>query len=174
MFPHSGAAPYLLAGAARLREVKKDLTLTGNNQTLSQAVFTVTGSVLILGIWGEVITLIGSNHTAGHLRLNDQTATVDVTLATGINLSALAVGTVVSKTGLAAAALTLDDNVAGAITEPATAGQAALSPVMLIKKTAATTTLDYRYATTNAPTTGAIRFHALFVPLSDDGNLVAA
>jgi len=172
MLPGATQLPsFLIAGAARLREAVKALTLTGNNQTLSQAVFTVTGSVLVQGIWGEVTTVIGANHTAAHLRLNDQTATIDITLATGITLSGLAVGTLIYKESLTAVALQLKSNAAGAFEEPASAGQPALAPFVLTKKNGAVTTVDYRYTTTDAPTSGAITWHALWLPLSGDGNL---
>lgn len=162
----------LLAGASRVREAIAPVTLNVNNTTGSKVVFTVTGSVWILGIWGEVTTVISSNHTAGHLRTNDQTATIDITeAATGIALSSLAVGTTFYKESLAAVALKLLDNAAAKMEESASAGQPAMAPFVVTKKTAAVTTIDYRYTTTNAPSTGAIRFHALWLPLSSDGNL---
>lgn len=160
---------------ARLRLAYKSLTLNVNNTTGSLSVFTVTGSVLIQSIWGEVRTAISSNHTAGHLRTNDQTATIDITeAATGITLSSLAVGTIIYKESLAAVALKLLDNVAAKMEEPASAGQPAMSPFVVVKKTGVATTIDYRYTTTNAPSSGVIRWGALWFPLSVDGNLAAA
>lgn len=171
MYPSAYTPPGLIAGAGRIREAIKALTLTNNNQTASQVVFTVTGSVLVLGVWAEVTTIIGANHTAAHLRLNDQGATIDITLNTGITLSGLAVGTLVFKGALTAAALTLKSNAAGFFAEPASAGQPVLSPFIAGKKTAAVTTIDYRYTTTDAPHTGVLTWHALWLPLSGDGNL---
>ena len=162
----------LIAGAARPRHSKSAVTLNVNNTTGSKVAFTVTGSVLILGIWGEVTTAISSNHTKGHLRTNDQTATIDITESvTGITLSSLAVGTMIYKESLAAVALSLQDNVSAKMEEPAAAGQFSMSPFIVTKKTAAVTTIDYRYTTTNAPSTGAILFNVLWIPLSADGNL---
>lgn len=157
---------------SRVRRSSKVTTFVANNTTVSMAVFTVTGAVIVYRIWGVVTTTIGANHTAGHLRTNDQTATIDLTLNTGITLSALAVGTLVSKIGLAADALTLDDNATAKITEAASAGQLPFSPVIIVKKTGATTTVDYRYSTTDAPTSGAVTWYADWEPLSADGNLV--
>lgn len=156
----------------RVREASATITCDANNTTASEVVFTVTGSIILHGIWGVVTeaTTI-TNHTAAHLRLNDQSATVDLTLNTGIALSGLAVGTTFTKTGLAAAALTLDNNAAGAISEPASAGQGILSPVIIVKKTGAVTTIDYRYSTTDMPHDCDIQFFALWEPLSADGNL---
>lgn len=162
----------LIAGAARLREAKASVTLNVNNTTGSKVVFTITGSVMVFGLWGEVTTVISANHTAGHFRLNDQTATIDITeAATGIALSGLAAGTLFYKESLAAVALKLKDNAAGAFEEPASAGQPAFTPFVAIKKTGAVTTIDYRYTTTDAPSSGVVKFHALWLPMSDDGNL---
>lgn len=157
---------------ARLREAVASITCNVNNTTGSKVVFTVTGSVLVVGIYGIVTTVISSNHTGGHLRLNDQAATIDITESgTGVALSALAAGTLIYKESLTAVALKLKDNVAGFFEEPASAGQPAMSPFVVGKKTGAVTTIDYRYATTNAPSSGVIQWRALWLPLSADGFL---
>ena len=162
----------LLTGSERLRYSSSAVTLNVNNTTGSKVAFTVTGCVHVHAIWATVTTVISSNHTAGHLRTNDQTATIDISEAvTGIALSALAVGTVFYKESLAAVALKLLDNAAAKMEEPATAGIPWSSPFVVLKKTAATTTIDYRYTTTNAPSTGALLFGALWIPLSTDGFL---
>jgi hypothetical protein len=128
--------------------------------------------VWVLGIWGEVTTTISAAHTLGHLRLNDQTATIDMTVsAGGLNLSGLAVGTMFYKEGLAAAALSLQDNAVGAFEESATAGVSTMSDFVVTKKTGAVTTIDYVYTTTDAPSTGAILLQAMWIPLSIDGKL---
>ena len=172
MFPSAYSPPGLLAGATRLREATAAVTCNVNNTTGSKTVFTVTGSVLIYAMWGEITTVISSNHTTGHLRLNDQTATIDITeAATGIALSALLAGTIIYKESLTAVALQKKDNAVGAFEEPATAGIPSMSPFVVTKKSGAATTIDYRYATTNTPSSGVITFHALWIPLSGDGNL---
>ena len=158
----------------RIRKSVKSITLSANNTTASMDVFAITGSVLIHGIWAEVTTLIGANHTAGHLRTDDGTAQIVITAAAGITLSALAVGTLIVKEALAASALTLLDNAAAKMEEPASAGVLSLSPFIVVKKTGAGTHIEYRYTTTDAPTSGVLKFHALWEPLSDDGNLAAA
>lgn len=156
----------------RTQEVVNTITLDASGATKSHVCFTVTGSVLVHGIWGVVTTTIGVNHTAGHLRTDDQTAQIVLSEAvTGVALSGLAVGTLVSKTALLAVALTLDSNAVGAITEPASAGQELLSPFIVVKKTGAVTTIDYRYTSSDTPTSGAIEWHALWEPLSSDGAL---
>ncbi len=164
----------ILGEVNRIQSAGKVVTINANNTTASAVVFTVTGSVLIHGLWGVVTTATDlTNHTKGHFRTNDQTAQIDLTeAATGLVLSGLAVGTLFSKTALAAVALTLDDNAAAKISEPASAGQGLLSPFIVVKKTGAVTTIDYRYTTTDAPAVAVFTFGALWEPLSTDGNLV--
>jgi len=157
----------------RIRRAEKTITCDVNNGTASEVVFTVTGAVLVLRIWGEIVEADDiTNHTAGHLRTNDQTATIDLTEAgTGTALSGEAVGTIISKTALAAVAITKDSNAVGAITEPASAGQELFSPFIVVKKSGAVTTIDYRYTSTDTPHDCDIRWKAEYIPLSDDGAL---
>lgn len=160
-----------IIGVPNLRSSYSTIALSANNTTASVVVFTLTGVVRVYDIWGVVSTVIGSNHTAGYLQLNDQTATPDITLATGVTLSSLAVGTLIYKEGMTADALKLKDNAAGFFEEPASAGASSTSPFIIGKKTGAVTTIDYRYSTTNTPTTGGIRWGVTWFPWSDDGNL---
>lgn len=146
------------------------IVLSANNTTANVPVFHITGTVNILGLWGVVTTVIGANHTGGLFRLNDQTAQVAIT-ATGVTLSGLAVGTTFVKKGLAAASATLLDNAAGRVSEPTTLETLVPSPFIAMKKTGATTDIEYQYATTDTPTSGAIQFFALWYPISQDGNV---
>src|SRR6266403_6193951 len=95
-------------------------TLSGSNTTVSTALFTITGTVEIRGIWGVVTTDLGANNTAAYWRVNDQTAQSDVTLATGTTLSAVKAGSTIVKKGLAAAALVLLNNSHERVSEPTT------------------------------------------------------
>lgn len=149
----------------------KTQTLSGSNTTVVTPLFRITGIVEVRALYGVVTTLIGANHTAGLYRLNDQTAQVSIT-ATGATLSGLAVGTTFVKKGLAAAALTLLDNVAGRVSEPTTLETGYFSPFVVMKKTAANTDIEYSYATTDTPTSGAIQHFLRWVPLSIDANIV--
>lgn len=152
----------------------KQITLTGDNETAVAPVFNIVGSVYIKRIFGVVASTIGANHTAGRLRLNDQTAQVALTNASGPTLSGLAVGTVIAKDGVASAALTLDDNAAGAISEPASAGQELFSPIRIVQKDGASTQIEYLYATTDSPTSGAIDWFAEWRPLKPGSYLEEA
>lgn len=154
-----------------LRKAFKDMTLNVNNTTGSIATFTVTGAVRIVEFWGEVTTVLSSNVTAAHIRLNDQTATVDLSLNTGVTLNSAPVGSIISRSGLVASALTLQSNAAGAFIDAASAGNDVYTPFVVVKKTGATTTIDFRYTTTNAPSSGVIRWYAVYESISADGAL---
>lgn len=164
-------ANYILNASVIPRESVKATTMIVNNTTGSVTMYTLTGTVVLLELWGEVTTVISANHTAGFVELYDATASPDVTLNTGITLSALLAGTMVTRFGLAGAALTLKNNAAGTIQDPTTLQTSVFTPIILQKKTAATTILRYTYSTTDAPSSGVITWHAVWRPLSGDGNL---
>lgn len=153
--------------------VKNSKTLTGSATTVATPIFRCTGSVLVLALYGEITTALGASHTAAFWRLNDQTAQVAITLATGTTLSAKAAGSLIVKKGLVGAALVLLDNAAGVISEPTTLETLFFSPFAMTKKTAATTDIEYVYTTADTPTSGAIQHVVQYVPLSGDGALVA-
>jgi hypothetical protein len=131
---------------------------------------------MITRIWGVVTTTFGTNHTAAHWRINDQTATDQViTAAAGTNLSAISAGALILKDGLAAAALTYKSADAASLLEPTTLQTLIFSPFVVVQKTGAIQTdIEYVYTTTDEPTEGAMRFFVSYYPLSDDGLVEAA
>lgn len=143
-------------------------TLNVNNATGSIVMFTITGTIQLLKIYGVVTTALSSNVTAAFLRLNDQTATVDMTLNTGVTLSSATVGSSIVKKGLVGAALVFNSNATGTYIEPTTLETEFFEEGIVQKKTGATTTIDFRYTTTNAPSTGAIQWFLVWQPLSAD------
>lgn len=155
-------------------KVSKEHTLVGNNNTIVVPIFTLTGSVMITRLWAEITTDLGNNHTAAAFRINDQTAQVYLTAVGGVTLSSKKAGCIVAKTGLVAAAAVLIDNAAGAIAEPTTLQTNVFTPIVVTKKTGALTQIEYKYTTTNTPTTGAMTFYVAYYPLSSDGRLQAA
>lgn len=148
----------------------ENITFTGNNTTVNTPLFHITGTVLVNALYGVVTTVIGANHTGGLWRLNDQTAQVAIT-ATGATLSGLAAGTTIVKKGLAATATALLDNAAGRVSEPTTLETIYFSPFVAMKKTGAVTDIEYQYATTDTPTSGAMTFYCSWVPISSDGRV---
>lgn len=149
------------------------LTFTGSGATVNTPLFRITGSVEVRALWGVVTTDIGVNHTASAWRLNDQTAQVYITAVGGTDISALKAGSLIVKKGVVATALSKLDNAAGVVSEPTTLETTYFSPFVFVKKTAANTDIEYHYATTDTPTTGAIQFFVRWLPLSADANVVA-
>lgn len=148
-----------------------NVTFTGDSETVATPIFSVTGAVQVLGIYGVVTTDLGANHTAAAWRLNDQTAQVNITLNTGVDISAAKAGSVIVKKGLAAAAATYLNNSAGRVSEPTTLETMYFSPFVAVKKTGAATNIEYVYATTDSPTSGAMQFFVLWYPVSADGRV---
>lgn len=151
--------------------ISNSITLSGSNTTVAVPLFHIVGTVEIRGIWGIVTTDLGANHTAAYWRINDQSAQANITLNTGTTLSAIKVGSTIVKKGLAAAALVKLDNATGVVSEPTTLETTYFSPFVAVKKTAATTDIEYVYTTTDTPTTGVIQFSCRFLPVSADGTL---
>lgn len=148
-------------------------TLSANNTTAQVPIFSITGTVNIVSLYGVVTTDLGSNNTAAYWRLNDQTAQPAITLATGTTISAVKTGSAIVKKGLAGAALTLLDNAAGRVSEPTTLETTFFSPFVAMKKTAADTNIEFVYTTSNTPTSGVIQFFAVWLPISADGAVTA-
>lgn len=140
--------------------------LTGNNTTVVTPIFTIVGTVLVKGIWGTVTTVLGANHTASAFRFNDATAHSDITLSTGTDISAAPVGSSIVKKGVAGTAITLLKADQERVSEPTTVETLYLSPFTLVGKNGVTTNIEYVYATTDQPTSGAINFGLLWLPLS--------
>lgn len=150
-------------------------TLIANNTTASNIIFRVTGSVEVLRLYGIVTTVLGSNITAAFWRTNDQTAQLDVTAAAGTTLSSFAVGSLIARNSVAAVALTGDNASAAKVRDPVAAtAPAVCMPFAVVQKTAAVQTdIEFRYTTTNTPTSGVIQFFLEYRPMSADGSVVA-
>jgi len=149
-------------------------SFTVANTTGSIVLWRLTGIVLVKKLYGIVETTpLSANITAAHFRLNDQTATYDITLAAGTALSAAVVGRMISKRALVATALEASGGLTniGAVLEPSVTLADPFSPFVLIKKTAANTDIEFRYTTTDNPSTGAMRFFIEYQPMSFDGLL---
>lgn len=152
--------------------VEKSPTLAGTGAQSSN-LFTVTGSCELV-VKGQVTTP-ATNMTVLQLTEHDGTAAVDIS-ASGVTLTALAAGTMLFRTGLAAAALALADNAAGAVTDSAAAhGQSGiLLPFAITKKTAVATYVRMTYSTTSNPDPCVILWTCFWRPLSSDGAVVAS
>jgi len=148
-------------------------TLTGNNTTVHVPIFTVAGSIEVRGLWGVVTTVLGANNTAAYWRFNDQTNQSNITLNTGTTLSAAAVGSLIVKNGLAAAALTLLSASQERVSEPTTLETPYFSPFVLTALPTATSNIEFTYSTTDTPTSGVIQFFLRWLPLTNNANVTA-
>jgi len=148
-------------------------TTDGSNETDVIPLWRITGNIEVRALYGVVTTVLGSNQTAAYWRLNDQTAQVNITLNTGTTVSSAAVGSLLVKKGLAAAALTLSTSAAGRITEPTTLETLYHSPFVIVAKNGANTDIEYVYTTTTEPTSGVIEFFLRWLPLSSDAAVTA-
>lgn len=155
--------------------ISNSKTLIGSNTTVAVPIFHITGSVQILGIWGNVTTALGATVTATYWRLNDQTAQVNITLNTGTDISAAVVGGTIVKKGLAAAALTFLDAAAGRVSEPTTLETTYFSPFVAVQKTGGITTdIEFIYSTTDTPTSGIIKFYVAYLPIGSGSKVATA
>lgn len=145
--------------------VSNSKTLTGNNTTVNVPIFTVTGSVQILGIWGNITTTLGANNTAAYWRLNDQTAQSNITLNTGTTLSGAVAGSVIVKKDLVSAALTFLNASQERVSEPTTLETSYFSPFVAVAKPGAVTNIEFTYTTTDTPTSGVINFYVQYIPI---------
>jgi hypothetical protein len=144
-------------------------TLIVSNTTGSIVIGTLTGAIQVVSLQGTVTTVLSSNITAAHLRMNDQTNTPSVTLASGTALSAATAGSLLTKTLKADVAIVLADASQTRVTEPADtilSTKDNIPAFWLTAKNGATTTLDFRYTTTNTPSTGAILWEIWYYPIN--------
>jgi len=143
--------------------------------TLVIPLFTITGTVQLLSLYGVVTTALAANHRVGAFRINDQTAQVSITNATGPTMDSAPIGSIIIADVLAATAATYKSSAAGAVFQPATAGINPFSGSIITQKagTADLTNIEYRFTSSTNPTTGAMKFYCGFVPISDNGDVTA-
>lgn len=156
--------------------ISNSKNLTANNAAgTAVPIFHVTGTVMVLSLWGTVTTALGANNTAAYWRLNDQTTQSNITLNTGTALSGAGVGSIIVKNGLAAAALALLNNSQERVSEPTTLETSYFSPFVAVQKVGGVTTdIEFVYSTTDTPTSGTITFYALYYPLGAGSKLTVA
>lgn len=152
--------------------VSKAATMNVNNGTTSVNLFTVTGSIQVLKLWGVLTTATTlTNCTNLHFDIYDGSAATAITKNTGTTLSGLAVGTTVVKTELSASNLTLMNNATGVLSEASvTKG---LAEFFLAKKTGVTTYVRLTYTSTDTPANAVMTVYAEYRKLSSDGALTA-
>lgn len=149
--------------------VTKTLTCNGDGAQKDN-IFTLTGTVDVLEIWGVCTEATNSTDLADcYLNLNDATADLDLTDHDApTDCSGMAVGDVVFKNGASATvALAYHDIATGELTD------LTQTIARISKKTAAATNIQFCF-NGDANTDVDIKFYVRYRPISDDGALVAA
>lgn len=163
--------PYgaLIRGKGRV--VTKELSLDGTGAQTDN-VFTVTGSVEIIDIYGvltdatDVTTLSGASFTA-----YDGTNTVDITESTtGVDLSGATVNSLIIKNNTNANAAVLNDSSQVRVNDTVT--NEIFAPFIITAKNGATTYIRFNF-TGDADTDAVMKIYLSFIELSDDGNVEA-
>lgn len=159
----------------RTYEETKSQTLSGSAATVSTPLFRVTGQVKVLALWAEVTTALGSNVTAAYWRTNDQTATLPISAAAGTTLSSFAIGSLLVRKSLVSVALTADNASAAKVVDPVAAtAPDVFMPFLIAQKTGGVQTdIEFTYTTISTPTSGVLKHHIIFTPLSADGDIRA-
>lgn len=166
LIPYTGLKPLTLSTTQ---------TLSGNNTTVATPIFRVTGIVEVTALYGIVTTVLGSNNTAAHWRINDQTAQQVISLVTGTTLSSAPVGSLLSRHSLVTIALILSTSATGVVKDPVAAtAKGMFMPFIVVQKTGGIQTdIEFVYTTTNTPTSGVIKWYLEYLPRSDDGAVAA-
>jgi hypothetical protein len=157
----------------KFNKASKTQTLSGSNTTVATPLFRVTGTVKITELYAVVRTAIGVNNTAAHWRINDQTAQVAISLATGTALSGLPAGTTLTRHSLVSVALKADSAAAAKVIDPVAATAPAVHmPFEVVQKTGGVQTdIEFVYTTTDTPTTGVIQHFVEWQPMSEGASL---
>lgn len=157
----------------KFNKASKTQTLTGSNTTVATPLFRITGVVKITELYSVVTTVLGSNVTAAHYRVNDQTTTTAITLATGSTLSNYTPGSVFARTATVATALQVKISSQGNVLDPfAATVPDFFMPFTAIQKTGGVQTdIEFVYSTTNTPTSGVIQHFVEWQPLSEGSTL---
>lgn len=158
---------YLANGEGIL--VTKSITANGDGAQTDN-IFTLTGTVDILNIWGQCTEATNATDLAAcSFALYDGTATLEITdSGAPTDCSGINVGDIIFKNGASATvALARMNNDAGALTD------LTQTKCRITKKLGATTTIQFLF-NGDVNTDVDITFYVKYIPVSSDGSLVAA
>lgn len=148
-------------------------TLSGSNTTVATPIFRVVETVLILALYAEVTTALGSNVTAAHWRTNDQTATLPISAAAGTTISSFVAGSILTRSSVVSVALTGNNSSAAKVIDPVAATAPAVHmPFEVVQKTGGVQTdIEFVYTTTNTPTSGVLKHWVRWLPQTANATL---
>lgn len=134
------------------KKISTVITLDANNTTASEQIFQITGSVYIMKLYAivtDATTL--TNCTAASFDLFPTGgAAVQISAATGV-LSGVALGTIVTKSGLASDVFDVADAVGAVVSEQGWAGSEVFNMFLITQKVSTDTFIRFTYTTTDAP-----------------------
>jgi len=143
----------------------KVITLTASAATQSLNCFQLTGSIEIFKLYGVITTATTlTNCTAAYFNLYDSTDVVALTKNDGV-LSGMAVGTLFVKNASAGTTMAVANNVAGALTEPAS--NKSFYPFIITQKTVADTYIRFTYTTSDTPIAATLTIYCEYSPIGD-------
>jgi hypothetical protein len=156
------------------KQISKVITLSASEATASVNIFQITGTVYIERLFAIVTTATTLvNCTAASFDLFPTAgAAVQISAATGV-LSGVAVGTVITKTGLAADIFTVSDSVGAVVTEQGWAGSDVFNGFLVTQKIGVNTYVRFTYTTTDAPINAQLTVYAEYRGIGG-GELIAA
>lgn len=130
---------------------------TGNMpQTASTGIFTITGKVFLLALFGEVTTVIQTQVNSSKIVYNPTAAGANTDLSLGLDISAFAVGTYLALPAAVGSALTT-----GVLTVPNASVPRILAAGQIEFSTAASST-------------GQIKWDLFYVAMTNGSTVVAA
>lgn len=148
-----------------------------NNNTESDNLFELTGSVLVKRIFGIVTDTIGAaDCDTLYLNLFSNAHTTAITLAGGVDIKGAGIGSLILKRGAVGVALTLVNVAAtNGFSEAADAddNDLAFREFVVVQETGQDTYIRSTYTSTMAPCTGEITWCVEYIPLGAGSSLVA-
>lgn len=153
--------------------ISKVITINGDDATVNVPCFTLTGSVEVLKIYGQILTkTVLDSCTNIHFDLYDATAAYPISkTTTATPLTNLAVGTMFIKNADASAPLAVADNATGSIIEAPLVTKE-FAPFILTAKTGATNTIRFNYTTAGNAQNSTFKIWVEYRPLNG-GTLTA-
>lgn len=148
---------------------KKTQAVSLNNTTGSYALWTVTGAIFTLGLWGEVTVALSSNHTSAGFRLVEDAGVSNLT-SINATLSSAPIGSIIGANGnsVSPISLVLDQ---ARVSSPGTPTYLNLCNTITGQTTS---TIEYRYTTTNTPSSGTFDFYLFWTPATSGASVVPA
>lgn len=154
-----------------LNQATKSISCTLSNTTGSISIWSVVGRIAIIHLYGIVTTAISTTHTSGGWRMISASGTSNITTLGGI-LSSGPIDSIIYKSGPAittAPIVALSTVSSVQLCNLAGTTGLAMGPIA----GATSMIIEYRYTTTDSPSSGVLEMHLWWYPL-EPGSTVTA